>query len=257
MDRIQDIELIEQYLQNTLPEKDRQALEERLRTQEDLAQEFEKRQVAHRALDYLIAQNLKEHLRSLEAGEAETEEDSGAKVIDMSARRRKRWIYGLSAAASVLLLISIFWVMSPGELQPAALAEAYYEIPAYTGSRGGNTTGNEANDYNQAIQEMEGQNYGSAIELLKTISEEHSLYVPATYYLAHAYYLSGQFELAENSFNIVTSRNDLRYQEEAEWFGLLACLQQNADCRGHLATIAGNASHPYHEKALEIQSRLQ
>ncbi|MCB0375540.1 MAG: hypothetical protein KDD04_06445, partial [Sinomicrobium sp.] len=185
MNENQDIELIEQYLQNTLPENERQHLEERLLVQEDLAQEFEKRRIAHRALDHLIAQHLKEHLESLE--EQEGEEETGGKVINIQARRRKILTFILSAAAGILLLAGVFRIISAGETPPAGLAEAFYEEPAYTSRRGSDTAGPEEDNFKLAIQDMENRNYESAIELFKAIPEDDDLYLPATYYLAHAY----------------------------------------------------------------------
>ena len=51
----------------------------------------------------------------------------------------------------------------------------------------------------------------------------------ANYILEHAYYLSSRFDLAENSFNIVISGNDIRYRKQAEWYALPACLRQEAE----------------------------
>ena len=122
MDHKHDIELIEKLLQNQLPENERQELEQRIRQDEVLTHELERRQKAHHALDFVIAQNLKEQLQNLE-------EES--KVVSLRSRRRTL-TYVLSAAASVLLIVGTFSIIYPGGAQPAELASSYYELPDFS-----------------------------------------------------------------------------------------------------------------------------
>ena len=250
MDENHDIELIEKFLQNELPESERRVLEERIQQQEGFSHEFERRQRAHQALDFMIAQNLKADLQSLE------EEEEEDKLVVMRPRR-KTWTYVLSIAASILLLVGAFTLVFPSKSGPAELADAFYELPEFSTRSGAESSEDPAARLSNGIEALTNQNYGQAISTLTAIPEQDENYISARYYLGHAYYLSSSFTLAEKSFKVVTSGNDIRYQEQAEWYTLLACLQQQANCQEDLEQIAGNTSHFFHQNALKIQRRLK
>lgn len=247
MDHNHDIELIEQLLQNELPEGERQALEERIQQQQDLSRELDRRQKAHQALDFIIAQNLKADLQSLE-------EESKLTVI---RSRRRTLTYVLSAAASILLLIGAFTLVFQSETQPAELAAAYYELPEFSTRSDLAPADDSASQLSQGIAALENQNYSQVIRILVAIPEQDENYISARYYLGHAYYLSSSYDLAKESFKVVTSGNDIRFQEQAEWYTLLACLQQRASCGEYLERIVGNESHPFNQQTLKIQQHLK
>ncbi|MCB0669387.1 MAG: hypothetical protein KDC80_26365, partial [Saprospiraceae bacterium] len=104
MNQQNNVDLIEQYLNNELSEKDRQELENKISEDETLAAELERRQMAHRMLDFMISENLRQQLTNLEA------EDT--KVVRMPARRRS--MYALAVAASVIILIGAFFFIPTG-----------------------------------------------------------------------------------------------------------------------------------------------
>ena len=249
MENNRDIDIIEQYLTNELPEGERITFEERLQVEPNLVNEFERRQTAHKALDFMIAENLKEQLKSLEKEET--------KVISLHSRRR-RMIYIISAAASVLLLIGAFAILLPGGSQPNELAEAYYELPDFSAQRSAEASEIQENKLYIGIEALENSAYDQAILTLDAIPESDENYIIAQYYLAHAYYLSSQFDQAEASFNEVSASNEIRYQEQAEWYALLACLmQKETNCDAQLNQIKNNANHAYQERATKIHQRLK
>ena len=127
MDKNPEIDLIEKYLNFELSIEDAQALESRIEQDETLAAEFEQRQMAHKMLDFVVVKNLKEQLQGLE-------EES--KVVSIHQRRRRR-IYTLSIAASVLVLIGVFSIfLSGNQMMGDELAGNYYSVPDFSNQRG-------------------------------------------------------------------------------------------------------------------------
>lgn len=244
MDKNKDFDLIEKYMTGELSEVEKQSFDNRLAEDEALAEAFQLHQSAHKALDVLVAQNLKAELQ-------EMEEES--KVVSLRKRRRTRLTI-VSVAASVLVLVGAFFVIFPQDnLSNAELAAVYYEAPDF-GTRGGAAASPE-NPLTAGVNALQNNAVEEAITQLGEVKETDPDYLVAQYFLGHAFYTDAQYDRAQQSFSMVGSSSDLRYVEEAQWYELLSCLAQNAECGELLSGLIEDESHPFHTKAKEIKRR--
>lgn len=248
MNQMNNNDQIEKYLNNELSGEERITLENQIREDDNLKKEFERQQTAHRILDIAIAQSLKEQLMELE-------EES--KVVSINRNKGRRFsILQWAAAASVLLVIGFFaFFFQGGQSDPGQLASAYYQMPDLNMQRSGEAT--PENILSRGLQALEDQDYATAVNTLDSISSENEFFLVAQYYLAHSHYLQGDYASAEQEFSRVSEGNDLRYKEEAEWYGLLACLQQGEFCTAKMDKIIKNNDHSYHEQAEAMQNSMK
>ncbi len=247
MDNNKDIQIIEAYLNNQLDEADKRAFEQRLEQSEELSAEFERHQMTHKALDFLVAKNLKAQLESLEAADSAETEQAEARVIPMKSRGRRLLMLRTAAAALVIIALGLFYLYFPLN-QPTGLelASANYEMPDYN-SRSSAETGLQ-NVLDNGLAALENKDYTQAINLLGSVQPDDGLYVQAQYFKGHAHFLDQQYAAAEQAFETVSQSNDLRYIAEAEWYGLLSCLAQNKACTEKVNTLLNNTEHPYYQK---------
>ena len=247
MDTNKDFELIDKFLNNELNENEFAEFERQMQENEAFAAEFEKRELAHKLLDFAIVKNLKEQLNELE---------EQSKVVSLSSRRKRR-MYILSIAASVLVLIGVFTIFMPGGgASGSELAALNYNSPDFIGQRDGGLqdTGKQLMD--QAASALKEGNYEAAIPLLNQIPDSSAFYLQAAYYLAHTDYLAERYAAAEQAFQEVANSQDIRLIEEAQWYALLACLAQDNDCSSHLDEIRNNSVHAFQAEAESIYQKL-
>lgn len=246
------IDLIEKFLNNELSQEDKQAFDQKVHTDSEFAHEFERRQAAHTAIDFLIAQSLKKDLEALEA-----EGQQEGRIISLQKRKRNRIVL-LSLAASLLLLFgyfSLYYNSDPGSTGPQ-LAAANYETPDYNLRRGAPEVDFE-DLLTKGINALKQKEYQTAIVALDSVTYGNEYYYIAQFYLAHAYYQAEQYEQAEQAFEVVSQGNDIRYQEDADWYGLLACLAQDGDCTDKVDQLANDDSHSYQQQAVSIKDELK
>lgn len=247
MDQMNNNDQIEKYLNNELTEAERTELENQMQEDDKLKEAFDRQQTAHRILDIAIAQNLKEQLVQLE-------EES--KVVSIKRHKSRRFsILQWAAAASVLLVVGFFaFFFQGGQSDPGQLASAYYQMPDLNLQRSGGTTQEDV--LSRGLQALENQDYAAAVNTLDSIDSGNEYYLVALYYLAHSHYLQGNFAEAEEEFKRVSEGNDLRYQEDAEWYSLLACLQQDGSCTAKMDEIIQNEDHAYQSQAAAIRNSI-
>lgn len=246
------IDLIEKYLNNDLSQEEKQSFDQKVHTDSEFAHEFEKRQAAHTAIDFLIAQSLKSDLEALEEEEAQQ-----GKVISLQKRKRNRFVL-LSLAASLLLLIGYFSLFVNDNLGSTGpqLAAANYETPDYNIQRG--TPNVDFEDLvTKGINALKQKQYQTAITALDSVTQGNEYYIIAQFYLAHAYFQAEQYEQAEQAFDMVSNSNDIRYQEDADWYSLLACLAKDGDCTAKLDQLADDNDHSYQQQAITIRDELK
>jgi len=245
------IDLIEKYLSNDLSQEEKQTFDQKVHTDNEFAHEFEKRQAAHTAIDFLIAQSLKSELEALEE-----EEQQGGKVVSFQKRKRNRLVL-LSLAASLLLLIGYFALNINGNsgLDARQLAAANYEAPNYRDIRGDKVDFEDL--LTKGVNALKQKEYQTAITTLDSVAQSNEYYVIAQFYLGHAYYQAEQFTQAEEAFESVSSSSDIRYQEDADWYGLLACLANEGNCTDKIDRLAKDNSHSYQQQAVSIRDELK
>lgn len=243
MNQQNNIDLIEQYLNNELSESERQELENQLATDHSLSNEFDRRQTAHKMIDFMVSENLRQQLKDLE--------DEETKVVPLTSRSRT--MYALAIAACVIILIGAFFFIMPSgqNLSNAQLALNLYETPAFT-MRGTDAQTIPVN-ITQGVEALSNKNYDTAIATLEQVTPDNAYYTMARYYLGHANFLNHNFQVAANNFEDVIKSNDVRYVEDAQWYQLLSCLGQNNDCKDLITSIIQNERHLHHNQALEIE----
>lgn len=244
-----NIDRIEKYLSNDMSSEEKQAFDQQVVTDTGLADEFIKRRAAHEAIDFLVAKNLKKQLEEME------NEEGKNNVISLHKRRRSRIVL-LSLAASVLLVIGFFsiYLQDTGSTGPQ-LAAANYEIPSYSVNR--SKTVDFEDLLSKGVNALKEKEYQTAITTLDSVAQSDEYFVIAQFYLAHAYYQSTQYEQAEEKFEIVSASNDIRYRDDADWYGLLACLAKEGNCQDKITSLAENANHSYQQQAISIQNDLK
>ena len=254
----EDIQQIEQYLNNQLSESEKIAFETRLNTEEDLKIEFDKHELAHRALDYMIAKSLKQQLEALEAEEKieEIKEEKESKIVKMEPRNNRfqimRWV---AAAASIALLIGFFFFNYGGsKYSGSELAALNYQLPESSARRNGIPVYPEVIE--NGLELLKAKDFNAAISTFSQVPESDDYYLEAQYYLGHAYYGIEDFGNAVQAFEIMAESNDIRYGQAAEWYGLLSCIAQNGDCKEKLNIITANKKHKFYKKAVQLKKKL-
>ena len=254
MDNNKNIEQIEAYLNNQLSEADKLAFEQRLKESEELSTEFERHQMAHKALDFIVAKSLKAQLESLEAASAEESDKDETKVIPMRSRGRRLLMLRTAAAALVIITIGLFYLYGPQEqMTGSKLVASYYEEPDFA------TRSNEDTQtvFDRGLSALENNDYAQAINLLDSVNVNDALYVQAQYFKGHALYLSDQYQTAETLFTTVGNSEDPRFEEDAEWYALLSCLAQDKRCSDKINSMIDNPNHAYHQQANSINQQLK
>ncbi len=239
------IDQIEKYLSFEMGESERLAFENQLNEDADLSAEFEKRERAHRALDYLINESLRAELKAMESEQSN--------VIPMASRKRRT--FSLAIAASVLVLVGAFFVFFPsGSNSPAQMAMQSYEAPSYAFRSGADVL---PTNVARGIDAVQSGDYDQAITLLSAIGSDHDFRTIAQYYLAHAYYLKAEYSAAINAFDLVAEQGDMRYTDDAQWYALLSCMAQDNPCEERLNAILQDDQHRHHSDAVELRNQLK
>ncbi|NND34157.1 MAG: hypothetical protein HKN76_16335 [Saprospiraceae bacterium] len=244
MDQQVNIDLIEQYLTHEMSEAQRVEFEDKLKTDEALAAEFERRKTAHKMIDFMVTENLRSQLKSLESKDA--------KIVSLQSRKRR--MYTLAIAASFIILLGAFFMLMPGgsDLSRQQLAMEYYASPDFTLRSGADVI---PAGIAEAVTDLRSNNLNSAIATLEQIEISDPYYVLAQYYLGHAQFLSEDFSSAQASFQRVADSNDLRYLEDAQWYALLSCLSAEGACTSYMNAILNNPDHNFYQQTIEIQQR--
>jgi tetratricopeptide (TPR) repeat protein len=132
---------------------------------------------------------------------------------------------------------------------------AFYYTPPDLGTRSGGNDDPGQQLFNKGMNALIENDLSQAIQSFNSIGESEPGFIRSRYFLAHAYYLSGQYTEAELNFNEVSNSPDLRYAEEAEWYALLSCLAHNGVCQSQLDKILDDNNHAFYKNALELQGQ--
>ncbi len=199
---------IEQYLQGLLPAEERQAFEQAMQTDKDLQSAVEH----YTQLSPLVDLMMEEHIR---AGLDQIKRHPGT-----SGRIWKIVTY---AAAAVVLLLAVFWLLIDRVDGPSLYAE-YYRYPLLEDVRG---------------------------ELEEDETSE------SWYFQAHDLLREKKTEEAEEIFSRLIAQNG-DYREEAEWFLVMVALKVDDVplARQRLKPILQSETHLYRERAQQLQKDL-
>lgn len=194
-----------------------------------------------------------------------------ARVVPLR-RRSGFWRYG-AAAAVLILMVAAFWLLGPGggdDFNYTAFIQENYIAPVDPSDRGDNQS-----VLIGAVQDFNRGNYPAAIEKLRTISSEDSLYVLARYWLGHSLYQAKQYAAAIEAFGqSLTPPTGNTYdlgtfsRDNAAWSRILAQLalwDENSapEIGQQLQTFlndfleTADRSDAYYAKGLELQENLE
>ena len=241
-------ELTDAYLAGDLSKEEIQAFE--LRCQNDPA----------------FGQEVRLYLASLEeirlAGEERLKGQlkqrfSEGKVISMGQERTRRpWLLA-AAAAGVLLLVSLWWLLSPSqsELPPQDLYAEYMEAPFVSVTRAP-TVDSLTPRWMEALGYLHDSLYQEAIPLLDTLLQDSSFFTryggQGVVYLGTALMHEGDFEAALEQFDRVGDENP--YMDQVIWYKALCYMKLNRvdTATQLLSEIGENKFHFKQGKALEL-----
>ena len=168
-------------------------------------------------------------------------------------RRLVSWRQGLAIAASVLVLI-IAYVFWPGSSENGGLYAQYEYIdpglPVLMSQ-------SEQHAMYDALTYYSEEDYATAISKLSALQTQGINNDTISYYLGASYLYEKQASTAmENLAALTTEAGPFRAR--AEWLTLLAALQQEdlEQVRNLLPSILADETHPFHNKAQQLQADL-
>ena len=256
MKDLNNIDGIEKYFNNELNDQEKKALETNIESDEGLKVVFNQHLLAQEAIELLVEDNLRDQLKALEeaANKTQAGQESG-NVISIASRRR-RLIRVVSLAASVALMIGMFFVIQQNNLTTSDDSLAgYYKKPDFSAERGlkGAEDEIDVGSLKSGLQALEANEYEQAIQAFQGVTAENPYFLSAQYYLGHAHYLNNEYERAEQIFESVAATQDLQFSENAQWYALLSCIQLNSsNCQDKLDQILTDPGHFFYNQAQKI-----
>lgn len=180
----------------------------------------------------------------------------GPRVVQLQQRQRRRQIglYLSSAAAMILLLLAVRFLVSPDPVSSQEMFAAYYEVPQAIVFRDA-----EGDSLRQAAHlAFSTKAFGQAAELFSTILQRPNLSQTdeIRFFLGVSEMEQNKISQAITTFLAISSSGD--YGEMAEWYRALAYLKGDRpeQAKPLLQAIAQNERHHYARMAQEILAAL-
>ncbi len=242
----EEMDFIKRYITDQMAPAEKHEFEGRLATDQSLAREVELGRLAINAIDLMIADSLRQELKDMSARD---------RVVDLKSRRRRYFV--LSLAASLLLLVGVFFFMRPAGsgLSASQMAMGYYQLPS-NGLRGDD--GQIPQQLSDGILALQRGEALLANEFFAQLSDEDPYKPMATYYMGHAMMMQGDYASAMFAFGQAMQSADPRWLAEAQWHIWLACVAHDAtNCNAYLSPLIADTTHPYHQSANELMKKLE
>ena len=236
---------IESYVRGANPPAENRQFEKELEENPSLKAEYQAYLATQEAIGDLALDQVR-----LKVTQIAQQQLGTGKVLTLSRR-------AIAIAASLLLLIALLGLLyGRQQFSDQQLFAQQYEAPNWSPIRGTTTA---IQKYDQALVSVQAGHSDEAIALLQGITPTDEVYANAQYALGHLHLQSKQPEAAAEAFETVEGLNDKRYQENVDWFLVLAYLQagKEAPLNRQINMILQNEQHPYFEDAQSLQSRLQ
>ncbi len=182
---------------------------------------------------------------------------SEGKLISMRTERpAKPWLW-VAAAAATLLLVSLWWLLSPrqSKLPPQDLYAEYMEAPYVSVTRAP-ALDSLAPGWMEALGFLHDSLFQEAIPLLDTLLQDSSFFAryggQGVVYLGTALMHERNFEAALEQFGRVENGNP--YMDQVIWYKALCHMKLNqvSEATQLLTEIGENKFHFKRSKALEI-----
>jgi tetratricopeptide (TPR) repeat protein len=209
---VNDIDLIEHYLDGSLSDTERLAFEERVGSEAELRAQVEEMKLIREGI---VRASRKEVLKSLQALEA-TLPSVEAPVVPLW---RNTW---LQLAAGISLLAVVAYMLWPRTQEPAQLFAEHFEpypniiMPTVRG-----VVENDSTVKAQAFRAYDQHDYGLAIQLFEKLSVHDEAVL---LYLGNSYLANGQPEKALPLFEKVLDEYAV-FDEQAEWYVAVSYLK--------------------------------
>ena len=242
-------QLIQDYLEGKLEDKDLKDFENRLQQDPALAAEVQEFQDLELGLHGIGADQFKEEVKQWEAAYRQTQQPAH-KVFSL------RRYYAVAATIALFIVAGIYFLMpgTPGMDQLYAQNYVPYEdmildrSNASEGAQSFLVAGMEA--YNQ-------QQYAQAAENLQAYLREAPSQYGAALYLGIAQMELNQFDEAESNFDLALQ--DPRFAQQAQWYRALLYLksQQPEKAKAALQAIAQNPQHYKSGTAANLSEELE
>lgn len=228
----------ERYLRHDLDEAGRRQFEADMKEDAELKDIYQKCKFAMDVINNQVESDLREKFGHWK------------KERSQATRRTLYWYSAI--AASILLLISFYFILtSPQQKSGAQLAHELYSLPKGPGSVMGDA------DIHWS-KGAEAYNRGDFKEAAAEWAYIDNPGPETTYYLAHSYFNSSQYAKASAAFDKLSTGTSV-YNYPADWFLALSLLAEEKEelSRAQLGKMISDQRHPYYEDALKLRSLLE
>lgn len=236
----EELKLLDGYLENSLSEAERLAVEERLRTEADLQAKLQELRTLRDGLVQYGRKQTLEKLRELEATQPEIEKSVW----------QNRWLQ-MAAAVSVLAVASfLLWPAKNTSIYSASYFEPYPNVvmPSVRG-----VASQDSTIKHQAYRAYDLGDYKKAVALFEALEKPDE---GVLLYLGNSYLAMGDAKHAMNAFQQLTVNYDV-FDEQAEWY-IAVCylkLENRPEAIRMLGQIASKTG-TYQERAETILKKL-
>ena len=205
-----DPDWIDAFLLDELSESQKQLFEEALQNDPDLKEEVEHYKAVKKGVEASEKEALKKRLVKLEAG------------LPKATKRRMTWYGSRVAAAIILLLLPLYFILSNlNEVNSQELFADYFE--PYPVLANGTVRGDAADDpLSEGIRAYQGGNYIMAITKLEAQSKDSK---NGSFYLALSYMANDDASRAIPLLRDLTEDESFQLKEQATWYLGLAFLK--------------------------------
>jgi hypothetical protein len=237
---MENFERIEKYTSGQMMAEERKKFESDLKLDPDLQQALEEHNLAIEVID----RQAEKQLHTLFLKWENEKKHSGKKKINF------RILIPAAAAIFLIITINIFY-LNTNQMTGSELSQKYYVPPTPPES----SMGDAKIHWTNGIKAYKDKLYQEAIFEWSQISDPN---FETEYYLAHAFFLSGDFNKSLTIFQKL-SKGTSAYKYQSDWFTLMIYLSQNKKnlAISQIEFILSNQHHPYFKEAGEIKQKLK
>jgi len=250
-----DIVMIEKYLGGMMEGPERQAFDQRIKSDPEFQQWVAQMESMVSGIKYAGRKEMANRLAELEATLPEVELEETNPVVELKPRKYRHWA-AVAAGLAVVLISSLFLLNYNSGQTDQDLFSAYYEPYSGDLSRSGTE---DLNDKRERAYYAYGLGqYEVAIPLFEEIiGQEPSSKL--RFYLGNAYLSQGEGLKAAKEFEEVLRDNDYPLQEQAQWYLALSYLNsRNVEmARASLQEIVQDQESFYNQKAREVLDQIK
>ena len=238
---------IEQYLSNEMAAAEREAFNNELRSNPELARELKLSQAIDSALSDDIIDLRQKLIAAINAGRVSNKE---VPVLRMNT---PKWWY---AAASLLALVAVsatLYFQTNHNVTNDSLFAQYYNSENIVDL----TRGDE--NIVDAVIKFQQKDYVAASELFKKILEKDNSNIAVWFYYGISNIETHNYDISIKAFTTIINHNDNLYIEHAEWYLGLCYLKNNQKDKAldQFVAIASNPDNFHSKEAQNIIEKLQ